>query len=939
MRSRFFGASLFILLASVEVIAKPADSVEFFESKIRPVLADHCFTCHGPKMQMAGLNLSTAAGLLKGSEKGPVVIKGNPDASRLIQAVGYEGALKMPPDGKLKDQQIADLKEWVRIGAPWPESTATTPTSGSRTTQHGVGERELWSFRPVKKVGLPTVRNRSWVKTPVDLFILTKLENKGLGPAPPAEKLALLRRATYDLTGLPPNEEEIKAFLSDSSGDAYTKIIDRLLASARYGEHWGRHWLDLARYAESTGADEDRRYPYAWRYRDYVIDAFNRDVAYDQFIIEQLAGDLLRTDSNKVNADALVATGFLALGPKPIAQQDKVKMVYDVVDEQIDVTSKAFLALTISCARCHDHKFDPISTKDYYSLASIFASTRSFKKIEGTVSQFYVEPLVARDVYKKYEEGQKKLSAKKTEIERIVQEEAVHYADGLSAKLADYMTAAWRVYETGASSSELALKQGLDLAVLEKWVEYLKPDGEVKPHLARWHAVQESTLAATAKDYQDHFDTTAKEWQHTLADWKTKIEAALQGGLEIPEKPKFDGGKDRFFSEVSFGSFDPGTGKLLRPGPLTLPEKNQEDFFSAESRQRLAGLRQEAEELKKASPPEPPMACAVAEGQDIQQRVFIRGNHEVQGEEVPKGVPQVLGEQLPFQPQPGSGRLQLAKWLADPKNPLTARVIVNRIWQWHFGEGLVRTPSNYGKMGLQPTHPELLDYLAGQFVENGWSIKAMHRLLMLSNTYQMSSQITREKAEADPSNELWSRFNRRRLAVEEIRDSFLNLDGALDLTMGGPLQTYTDTEDGNERPSFDLPQSKRRTVYLPLRRSNLFSLLNLFDFGDATTSSDGRTHSNVAPQALFMMNSDFVLERSRSFAEFLLKSENLDDSKRVQRAYLISLSRSPTAHEIQNAIEYTSGFPPKSSGSQALLEGWASFCQILMASNAFIYAD
>jgi hypothetical protein len=940
MRIQGFCTILLTLLASDTALAGPADAVEFFEIKIRPLLANNCFTCHGPKMQMAGLNLSTADGFFKGSDKGPVVIKGDPENSRLIQAVGYQGKIKMPPASKLQDQQIADLRDWVKMGAPWPPESIAAPISGSPREQHGTAEREFWSFRPVKKVALPTVRNKPWVKTPLDCFILAKLEEKGLEPAVSAEKLALLRRATYDLTGLPPTEREIRAFLSDSSADAFSKVVDQLLASPRYGERWGRHWLDLARYAESTGADEDRRYPYAWRYRDYVINAFNRDLAYNQFITEQLAGDLLPGANRcEVNVNAIVATGFLALGPKPIAQQDKVKMVYDVVDEQIDVTSKAFLALTVSCARCHDHKFDPISTKDYYSLASIFASTRSFKKIEGTVSQFYIEPLVARGVYEEYEESQKKIGTKKTEIEWIVQEEAALYARRLSGHLADYMVAAWRVYEARTSSAELANRQGLDLAVLENWVGYLKPDGEVKPHLARWHAVQESSLAVTAKNYQDQFEITAKEWEKTLADWKTRIEAALQSGMEVPERPKFDGGKDRFFSEVSFGSVDPGTGKIVRSGPLALPEKSQEQLFSAESRHQLAALRQDLEELKKGSPPEPPMACAVAEGQSIQQRIFIRGNHDNQGEEVAKGVPQILVEQPPFEIRQGSGRLELAKWLADPKNPLTSRVMANRLWQWHFGEGLVRTPSNYGKMGLRPTHAELLDYLAGQFIESGWSIKAMHRLVMLSSTYQMSSRITREKSEADPSNELWSRFNRRRLAVEEIRDSFLSLDGALHLTMGGPLQTYTDTEDGNERPSFDLPQSKRRTVYLPLRRSNLFSLLNLFDFGDATTSSDGRTRSNVAPQALFMMNSDFINERSRSFAEFLLKRRSVDESERIQQAYLITLSRSPTAQEIQSASQYIAGFPGKVAGPETHLEAWQSFCQILMASNEFIYAD
>jgi mono/diheme cytochrome c family protein len=932
---------LLVLLANRSASAGPADAVEFFESKIRPLLANNCFICHGPKMQMVGLDLSTASGFFKGSDNGPVVIKGDPENSRFIQAVGYQGKIKMPPAGKLQDQQIDDLRDWVRMGAPWPASVAAADVAaGNAREPHEPAEREFWAFRPVKKVVPPAVRNSSWIKTPVDHFILAKLEEKGIDPASHAGKLALLRRATFGLTGLPPTEQEIEEFLTDSSPDAFSKVVDRLLTSPRYGECWGRHWLDVARFAESTGADEDRRYPYAWRYRDYVIDSFNRDLPYDQFIMEQVAGDLLPAmKSGEVNINGVVATGFLALGPKPIAQQDKVKMVYDVVDEQIDVMSKAFLALTISCARCHDHKFDPISSKDYYSLASIFASTRSFKKIEGTVSQFYVEPLVSRSVYQKYEACQKKIGARMMEIDWIREEEAAGYARRLSSRMADYMVAAWKVYEQGASPAELASEQGLDLAVLERWVGYLRPDGEVKPHLARWRAVQESLLTATAKDYQDQFQIMAKEWQNALADWKSKIEAARESHTEIPEKPKFDGGKDRLFSELAFGSVDPGNGKIVRPGPLALPERSPEQLFSAESRERLAALRQDVEELKKASPPEPPMACAVAEGQSITQRIFMRGNHDTQGEEVPKGVPQILVEQQPFDLRQGSGRLELAKWLADPKNPLTARVMANRLWQWHFGEGLVRTPSNYGKMGLRPTHPELLDYLAGRFIESGWSIKAMHRLLMLSNTYQMSSQVTREKAEADPSNELWSHFNRRRLTVEEIRDSFLGLDGTLDLTMGGSLQTYNDTEDGNERPSFSLPQTKRRTVYLPLRRSNLFSLLNLFDFGDATSSSDGRTRSNVAPQALFMMNSDFMSERSRCFAEFLLKGKSIDESQRIQQAYRIALSRSPTAQEIQNAIQYITRFPAKAAGREAYLDGWQSFCQILIASNEFIYVD
>jgi cytochrome c551/c552 len=921
------------------LLASPADGLEFFEAKIRPVLANNCFGCHGPKTQMAGLNLSTAVDFLKGGDNGPVVAKGDTEKSRIIQVVGYQGKIKMPPAGKLSDEEIENLKSWVKMGAPWPDIVSGS-AQNEKKERDGHAGNHFWAFQPVKNPSPPTVRSKHWVQTPLDPFILAKLEDKGIVPSAPADKLTLLRRATYDLTGLPPTEKEIQEFVSDTSPDAFPKVVDRLLASPRYGERWGRDWLDVARYADSTGADEDHVYPHAWRYRDYVIDAFNRDLPYDQFITEQLAGDLLpAAKPGEVNVKGIVATGFLALGPKPIAQQDKVKMVYDVVDEQIDVTAKAFLGLTVSCARCHDHKFDPISTKDYYSMASIFASTKSFQKIEGTVSQIYFEPLVPKEVYSLYDEHQKKVSAKKKEIQGIIDEEGARYAARLRSRLSDYMVAAWTVYQQGACAGDLATQQGLELEVLERWVKYLKPDEEVKPHLERWHQAEPTSVAAIAKEYQARFEASARDWDQTLVNWKSKVEAALKANTEPPEKPKFDAGKDRFFSEVSFGIAEPDTGNIVQPGPLTLPETGQDRVFTEDSRQRLSVLREELALLNKSSPPGPPMACAVAEGQSIQQRVFVRGSHENPGEIVPKGFPQIVAGPNPPEIRQGSGRLELARWLTDPNRPLTARVMVNRIWQWHFGEGLVRTPSNYGKMGLKPTHPELLDFLAGQFIRSGWSIKAMHRLIMLSSTYQMSSQITREKAAVDPSNELWSHFNRRRLAVEEIRDSFLCMDEALDLTMGGSLMAGTEQADGKGGPAVDPVNVKRRTVYLPLRRSNLLSLLNLFDFGDATTTSEGRTRTNVAPQALFMMNSHFILERSRSLAEYLLRAPDLDDAHRVQQAYLISLSRKPAAREIQDAVRYVDNFPRKGSGAETRLEAWQSFCQVLMASNEFIYVD
>ncbi|HZT32655.1 MAG TPA: DUF1549 domain-containing protein [Bryobacteraceae bacterium] len=916
-----------LLLWAGSAVAQSADEGSaLFESRIRPLFAAHCYACHGSAMQMAGLNLSTAAGFFRGRDTGPIVVKGDPEHSALIRAVSYTGTIKMPPGGKLSPQQIADLTAWVKMGAPWPQAE-TAPAQAPRP--------QFWSFQPVKDYPPPQVRDRTWVQSPIDAFILAKLEEKGIRPSPRADKLTLLRRATFDLTGLPPTQREIADFLADDSPQAFARVVDRLLASPRYGERWGRHWLDVARYADSTGADEDHRYPYAWRYRDYVIDAFNRDLPYDQFIQEQIAGDLLPARADEVNVEGITATGFLALGPKLIAEQDKVKMLYDIVDEQIDVVGRGLMGLTLACARCHDHKFDPITTKDYYSLASIFASTKQLAKVEGVVSELYFVPLVPKDEAARYQAHLDRINAKKEAIEEIVEQEGRRNADRLRPHLAEYMTAARKIYAGGAKTEEMARAQGLDERVLGKWVEYLKPNMEVRPHLANWYKATPATLAQVAQQYQADFDARIRDWEGRMDKWRREAAEARASGKKAPEKPKFVAGDDRFFAEVRFGK-----------GPFAPPEKDEErqKVFPAEANARIAVLQQEMDALKKSGPPEPPMACAVTEGEPVEQHVFVRGNWAVKGDAVPKRFPVVLtgAGQPPI--THGSGRLELARWLASPEHPLTARVMVNRIWQWHFGEGLVRTPSNFGRLGEAPTHPELLDFLAKRFIESGWSIKAMHRLLMLSSAYQMSPEISAEQVKADAANLLLSHFNRRRLDIEEIRDTLLALDGSLDLTMHGSLQEGkgTDVEFSEARMSFNPDKSRRRTVYLPLRRSNLPSVLNLFDFGDATTTSEGRSRTNIAPQALFMMNSGFVTERTRGLAKMLLV-EGGDDAARIRRAYLITLGRKPLAEgsddEVREALEYIRGFEKKRPGPEARLDAWESFCRVLTASNDFVYVN
>ena len=912
------------------------ERIEFFEKSVRPLLAKNCSACHNPDLKTAGLDLTTAAGFVSGGQSGPLVSKENPAESRLLQVIGYEGRLKMPPMGKLTEEEIQTLARWVGMGAPWPDaeksSAAARPSKKGRVFTEE--ERKFWAFRPVQAHEPPQVNNENWVQSPVDRFILKKLEAKGLKPSPPADQETLLRRATYDLTGLPPTEKEISDFLADRSPKAFEKVVDRLLASPRYGERWGRHWLDVARYADSTGNDEDHRYPFSWRYRDYVIESFNRDIPYDQFVREQIAGDLLPSDNPKeVNRRGIIATGFLALGQKAVAQQDKKKMLYDIYDDQLDAVSKAFLGVTLACARCHDHKFDPFLTEDYYALIGMFASTKNFSNSESHVSKLHFSPLAPKEEFDRYLEHRESIYEKAGQIDKIIEEETESADEKRISRTADYMQAARRVYEGGASLNTVSRDVDLEEETLHRWSAYLKPNGEARPYLEKWYAASAGEERTAAEDYQKQFQEQASEWRKSLASWRKREREKLKGLLSMPGKgkPKFKKEKNLLFYEVYFNS-----------GPLAWPEEEPERLFSEPSRERLNTLNEEFRNLKETSPAKPEMACAVAEGEPVVQRLFIRGDHGNPGEPVPKRFPLILAgdDQPPI--QEGSGRRELAEWLTRPDHPLTARVMVNRIWQGHFGEGLVRTPNNFGRVGERPTHPELLDYLAKRFVEDGWSVKKMHRLLMLSSAYRMSSRVGPRQLDLDQTNRLLSRFNPRRLDVEEIRDGLLAMDGSLDLTMGGTLvtfRTYTDSENSNERLSLDPETNNRRMVYLPLRRANLPPLLNMFDFGDATTSLGKRSPTNVAPQALFMMNSGFVAERSQKLAETLLGDDSLTDRDRIHRAYLRVLNRRPNTEEIQAGLGHLESFRKKFPDTVRKPDAWQSFCRILMASNEFIFLD
>ena len=913
--------------------ANGAEDLEYFEKQVRPLLAAKCQMCHGAQLKSGGIDFSSVEGFLKARDEAALIARDKPEDSRLLAILDYTAAKKMPPGGKLPPNELDVFENWIRMGAPWPgaerkEKMIPADQEGVFTAE----QRNYWAFQPVSRPPYPQVARADWVSNSVDLFILSKLEEKGLEPAPPADKAALLRRAAFDLTGVPPTVQEIEDFMADDSPDAFEKVVDRLLASPRYGERWGRHWLDVARYADSTGNDEDHRYPYAWRYRDYVIDAFNADMPYDRFVREQIAGDLLAAeDGGAINTRGITATGFLALGPKAVAQQDKKRMLYDVYDEQIEVVSKAMLGLTVACARCHDHKFDPILTRDYYSLAGIFASTRSFSDPSAHVSKLLYKPLVPQAEYEAYEVEQSEIRNKQIELDNAADIEIEFYVDSLAPQVAAYMTAAREVYEDGAGLKAVAEKHGLRPGLLEKWADYLKPTPAPRAQLAEWREASMRAREEVAAHYQRRFEKTLKEWHHTIRRWREDaIELLKNGSMPPRPKPRFEPGNDRFFYDVY----------QARQAPFQFDAEERKTILKPETQALIAALQKDLKRLKADAMPEPPMADAVEEGEVVEQKVFVRGDYNSAGADAPKVFPAILAgfEQTPV--KNGSGRPELADWIASADNPLTARVMVNRIWQKHFVEGIVRTPNNFGKLGSAPTHPQLLDYLAAEFVANGWSVKAMHKLIMLSSAYRMSSAANEESARKDPANLWLSHFNRRRLDVEEIRDGMLAIAGKIDYKMGGTMQSGfgTDRENSNDRLSIDPASSPRRMVYLPLRRANLPALLNLFDFGDAVTSLGKRANTNVAPQALFMMNSGFVAARARDLAEDLLDEQEWSDSERMKHALIRALTRMPSAEEIDSGLTYVADVR-KRFGEVSELDAWESFCRILLASNAYIYVD
>jgi hypothetical protein len=924
-----------------------AAGVEFFEKKIRPVLTQHCAGCHSAdaakaKKLKGNLFLDTRDGVLKGGDSGPAVVPGKPAESLLLKTLKYDGDTQMPPKGKLPDAVIADFEKWIAMGAPDPRGdTAIAPKRQvGLTIEEG---RKFWAYQLPKQSQAPVSREPQ--ASAIDAFVLAALEKKGLKPAPEADRATLIRRLSYDLTGLPPTPEAVDAFVQDKAADAYEKLVDKLLASPAFGERWGRHWLDIARYAESVTL-RGFVFKEAWRYRDYVIDSFNADLPFDRFIREQIAGDLLPATDPGDRAHKLTATTFLQLGNTNLEEQDKKQLRMDVVDEQLDVITKGFLGQTVTCARCHDHKFDPIPTKDYYALAGILRNAHAME--HANVSKWVEVPLPA--------DPQRETAIKQHEAKIAA----------LQAKLASAKAKAGPQLAAGV----LAVKDVPGIVV---------DDAQAKK-VGEWmHSTSNKTYIG---DGYTH-DKDEKKGEKTLTfqpesvpAGKYEVRLAYSAGtnradkvpvhvfsadgektvlVDMKKNPPLDG---RYISLGEYRFEKGGQAYVIVSNEdtkghvcpdavvfLSLDKKEQakeqpkKDNAKPQAADDVKALEAELKALTESGPKRELVMSVTEEKQIEDTKVHVRGNVHNLTELAPRGFLTVaLHGTPPTIPKTQSGRKELAEWIASKDNPLTARVYANRVWHWLFGAGIVRTTDNFGTTGELPSNQELLDHLATLFQANpdrkvggempgmGWSVKKLIRYVVLSRTYRQSTVGDAATLTADPENRLLGRANRRRLEAECIRDTVLTVSGQLDQTRGGLTFAPSLAADYGYKAN-----SLRRSVYLPAFRNALPEMLEVFDTADPSTVTGKRNSGTIAPQALFMMNHPFVLEQSKSAATRLLAEKHADDASRITHAYRLTLGREPTAGEREVAQRFLKGKPDK--------DAWTTLFHALFASAEFRYVN
>lgn len=849
--------------------------------RVRPLLARQCYACH-TQTHMGGLRLDSRDAILKGGNSGPAAVAGRPEESLLIRAVRRShDRIKMPPSSTLAPAEIAVLEDWIRDGLYWPAGSAPVPkpTSGYTITAE---QRAFWSFQPVKRPAPPEAKNKTWPRGSIDRFILAKLEEKRLRPAPEAGKRTLLRRVTFGLTGLPPTPEETEAFLRDASPDAFERVIDRLLASPAYGERWGRHWLDVARYADDRlNSTQDEPYANAFRYRNWVVKALNDDMPYDLFLKAQIAGDLLPAASPEQYA---AGTGFLALSP-------------EFQDERVDALTRGFLGLTVACAQCHDHKFDPIPAKDFYALQGILQS-----------SKVHETPLAPAGEVERFQAQKKEIEKQDERLGRFYRQQTDQVAEVLSSRTARYLLAA----------RGLAGAEGLDAVPLVRWVKYLAQPRRDHPFLEAWDKLAAANAAPEA------FRAEAEKIAvlvRDLIEEKRKVdhENEIRLGLQ-PDREDLAGAslvsmeRDRFifWRDLFAAGTKDSAGFFSTPDGVYYFGRNRVDrFLTPQSREYAGELKSALAAMKKALPEQYPFLHTMSESEKpADMRIWLRGDKNSPGDLAPRAFLSVLspGDPAPF--RQGSGRLELAEAIANPSNPLTARVLVNRVWLLHFGRGIVDTPGNFGQLGERPSHPDLLDYLAYRFVEQGWSLKKLHREILLSATYRMSSARDASNEAIDADNRWFWRANRRRLDAETMRDAMLAVSGSLDPTPCG-------------KPASLDEANRRRTIYGQISRRKPDGYLSLFDFPNPNATSERRLTTNVPPQRLWFMNSPFVEQQAQALSARL----SGDQRARVTEAYRLLYSRDPDREELALAGAFLSK------------RGWPEYARALLSANEFLYVD
>lgn len=812
------------------------EQMVFFETKIRPVLVDHCYKCHSAdaKIFKGGLKLDNRQGLIKGGDSGPAIVPGDTAKSLLIKALKYDG-LEMPPKGKLSDSVIRDFETWIKMGAPDPRKLIEIPVARTIDIEAG---RKHWAFKPIIDPNPPLVKNAAWPIDPVDRFLLARLENIGLQPSKDADRHTWLRRVSFDLTGLPPTPSEIKAFMKDHSPQAWEKVVDRLLGSHAYGERWARHWLDLTGYADMMGTSNNVYAEHSWRYRDYLIAAYNKDKPFDRFVKEQIAGDLIPAIKPEERAENITATGFLMVGDIEIVEPDKAKLEADYLDTQVSKIGTTFLGMTLGCVRCHDHKFDPIGLQDYYGIAGMLRSSPSTHKT----------------------------------------------AFGVWSSL--------NTTDLPETPEQLKVRQKLE--------------SKTDENINAWKA-EKSNLEMQRKTVTEELaqlDKAASPDKKADAPSAAKREALVKKRDELNES--------------------------IRKIGVTI---NHAEFFRSKA----------------------PKAFAMRDGDHVSDMpVYIRGNPYAPGAVMPRGAIRVVSrDKFPTIPNGQSGRLQLADWLADAGNPLTARVAVNRIWQKLFGEGIVRSVDYFGTRGESPSHPELLDHLASRFMNQGWSQKRLIRDLVLSHAYRMESSNNQDAMKIDPENKLIWRMNRQRLDAEAIRDGLLHISGELVQSEGGPALVLEEPENcgslslkGVNPPNYThrKPRSSeefQRTIYLPVMRTNFGThdrIRAFFDFVNPAQIAGQRSQTVVPTQSLFVMNNELFRKRSRVLAARVL-AESPDSEARLNYLWLVVFNRPITNSEYLEANEFLGGInsPLNAKDKEPELALWQELCHSLIASNEFIF--